>query len=139
MCDLGDGTRVPAGTARRLACDASVVEVVKDAKGNVHEGAFDKVPDDARNVLKETGEKAGKALTQRIRKMDEDAFKRLSGKMKAFQNADDGARLEWARLFYLTRQKLRGTEISAQTFDEIMKFADLANEEIPKLKAAGKI
>jgi hypothetical protein len=26
MCELGDGTRVPAGTARRLACDASVVE-----------------------------------------------------------------------------------------------------------------
>jgi hypothetical protein len=26
MCELGDGCRVPAGTARRLACDASVVE-----------------------------------------------------------------------------------------------------------------
>jgi hypothetical protein len=26
MCELADGTRVPAGTARRLACDASVIE-----------------------------------------------------------------------------------------------------------------
>jgi hypothetical protein len=31
MCELTDGCRVPAGTARRLACDASVVEVAKDA------------------------------------------------------------------------------------------------------------
>jgi hypothetical protein len=35
MCELADGTRVPAGTARRLACDASVVEVTKGDKGDV--------------------------------------------------------------------------------------------------------
>jgi hypothetical protein len=35
MCELGDGTRVPAGTARRLACDASVVEVTRGADGAV--------------------------------------------------------------------------------------------------------
>jgi hypothetical protein len=27
MCEVADGTRVPAGTARRISCDASVVEV----------------------------------------------------------------------------------------------------------------
>jgi hypothetical protein len=35
MCELDDGTRVPAETARRLSCDASVVEVTKDTEGNV--------------------------------------------------------------------------------------------------------
>jgi hypothetical protein len=32
MCELADGTRVPAGTARRLSCDASVVEAATGAK-----------------------------------------------------------------------------------------------------------
>jgi len=35
MCELGDGTRVPAGTARRLACDASAVEMTKDTHGSI--------------------------------------------------------------------------------------------------------
>jgi hypothetical protein len=35
MCELEDGTRVSAETARRLACDASVVGVEKDSNGSV--------------------------------------------------------------------------------------------------------
>jgi TRAP-type C4-dicarboxylate transport system substrate-binding protein len=110
----------------------------KDSKGNVHEGSFDKLPDDVRNVLRETGEKAGKALSQRIRRMDEEAYGRLSKKMKTFA-WEESAKLEFARIFYLTRQKLRGADISAATFDEVMKHADQANADIGKLKAAGKI
>jgi TRAP-type C4-dicarboxylate transport system substrate-binding protein len=110
----------------------------KDAKGNVHEGSFDKLPEEARKVLLETGEKSGKALSARVRNMDDQAFQRLSGKMKNFA-PDDNAKLEWAKIFYQTRQKLRGTEFSAAMFDEVMKHADLAAQDQTKLKAAGKI
>ncbi|MCC6214982.1 MAG: TRAP transporter substrate-binding protein DctP [Polyangiaceae bacterium] len=68
---------------------------------------LDKLPADQKEVLIETGKKAGKSLTKRIRKEDAKAFERLSRKMTVHQPTD-AEKAEWRGIFKQTCERLKG-------------------------------
>ncbi len=74
---------------------------------------------DVQAVLTETGAQAAKALTNRIRKEDDDAFARLKAKMTAYEN-DEAGKAAWKAMFEKVRGKLKGQKFDAALFDEII-------------------
>jgi len=66
---------------------------------------IDALPEDARNIVLETGKIAAAALTKRIRGEDDAAFNRLKGKMTVIDlSADEKAK--WDGVFKQVRQRL---------------------------------
>jgi TRAP-type C4-dicarboxylate transport system substrate-binding protein len=59
---------------------------------------LDKLSADQREVLTTTGKQAAEALTNRIRKADDDSFARLKKKMTA-HDPTDGEKAEWKKVF----------------------------------------
>jgi TRAP-type transport system periplasmic protein len=75
-----------------------------------------------KQVLKETGEVAGKALTDRIRNLDAQAFARLKSSKSAYE-PNDAEKAEWVKLFADTRARLRGATFDPAIFDEVLRLA----------------
>jgi TRAP-type transport system periplasmic protein len=71
------------------------------------------LPEDLRTVLKETGAKAGKALSSRIRGEDAAAFERLKGATTVYDpSAEEVA--EWQKIFGAVRSSLCGSKFKAE-------------------------
>ncbi len=80
------------------------------------------LPADAQQVLKETGEVAGHALTDRIRNLDAQAFARLKSSKTAYE-PNDAEKAEWMKLFADARARLRGATFDPAIFDEVLRLA----------------
>jgi TRAP-type transport system periplasmic protein len=101
----------PALAAEQLQW-ASRLDHVGDEVGGIAIGALvftskriDALPGDLRTIVVETGEIAGKALTKRIRKEDDQAYERMKGKMKVV-TLSGGEKAEWKKLFKEVRGRL---------------------------------
>jgi TRAP-type C4-dicarboxylate transport system substrate-binding protein len=66
---------------------------------------LDALPEDARNIVVETGRIAANALTKRIRAEDDAAFERIKGKMTVVTLSAD-EKSKWDGIFRQTRQRL---------------------------------
>ncbi len=67
---------------------------------------FDGLPEDARAVLKRTGENTGSLLTERIRKIDDKAFERLKSN-KTVVTLNDTEKAAWGALFGKVRGAIK--------------------------------
>lgn len=83
---------------------------------------YNALPEHLRDILKETGDVTGKALTNRIRNEDKAAFNRLKARMTTYSSSPAEA-AEWDKVFADTRAKLRGAVFDAALFDEVMAAA----------------
>jgi TRAP-type C4-dicarboxylate transport system substrate-binding protein len=63
------------------------------------------LPPDVVEVMRKTGMKAGKILRKRVRKMDDDAYKRLSKRMTIVK-LTGAERRQWGKLFAKVRRRL---------------------------------
>ncbi len=89
----------------------------------VNKERFDALPADAKSILERTGKVTGQQLTERIRKIDDDAFKDLKGRMKVVEpnDAEKGA---WASTFAKVRNALKAEgKVKADIFDEVTAAA----------------
>jgi TRAP-type transport system periplasmic protein len=85
--------------------------------------AYDSLPADAKAVLERTGKNTGRLLTDRIRKIDEDAFNRLKGS-KTVVDLNDTEKAAWAAVFGKVRGALKAEgKIRGDVFDEVVAAA----------------
>lgn len=84
---------------------------------------YDGLPADARAVIERTGKNTGKALTERIRGIDDAAFQRLKGSKTAVEpNATEKA--AWDEAFKKVRNALKAEgKIKGDVFDEVTAAA----------------
>ena len=85
-------------------------------------GKLQGLPADAQQVLKDTGDVAGRALTDRIRNLDAQAFARLKSSKTAYE-PNDAEKAEWVKLFNDTKARLRGATFDPAIFDEVIRLA----------------
>jgi TRAP-type transport system periplasmic protein len=71
------------------------------------------MPEELRNAVKETGAKAGKALSARIRQEDAAAYERLKGGVKVYDPSTEEV-AEWNKIFGQIRSSLCGTKFKAE-------------------------
>ncbi len=84
---------------------------------------FDKLPADVKAIMERTGTNTGKALTARIRKLDEAAFERLKAS-KTVVELNDAEKAAWAETFKKTREALKAEgKIKADVYDEVVAAA----------------
>lgn len=84
---------------------------------------YDSLPPDARAVLDRTGKNTGKVLTDRIRAIDEAAYKRLQAN-KTVVELNDAEKKAWADTFAKVRASLRAeNKIRPDVFDDVVKAA----------------
>jgi TRAP-type transport system periplasmic protein len=84
---------------------------------------FDSLPADAKAVLERTGKNTGRLLTDRIRKIDEDAFNRLKGS-KTVVDLNDTEKAAWSATFTKVRGALKAEgKIRGDVFDEVVAAA----------------
>jgi TRAP-type C4-dicarboxylate transport system substrate-binding protein len=84
---------------------------------------FDGLPADAKAILERTGKNTGRLLTDRIRKIDEDAFNRLRGS-KTVVELNDTEKAAWAAVFAKVRGALKAEgKVRADVFDEVTAAA----------------
>jgi TRAP-type C4-dicarboxylate transport system substrate-binding protein len=89
----------------------------------VNKERFDGLPADARAVLERTGKNAGKALTERIRGIDDAAFNRFK-QSKTVIEPNDAEKAAWAAVFKKTRDALKAEgKIKGDVFDEVVAAA----------------
>ncbi len=89
----------------------------------VNKERFEALPADAKALLERTGKVTGQQLTERIRKIDDDAFKDLKGRMTVVEpnDAEKGA---WAATFAKVRNALKAEgKVKADVFDEVTAAA----------------
>jgi TRAP-type transport system periplasmic protein len=89
----------------------------------VNKERFEALPADAKALLERTGKVTGQQLTERIRKIDDDAFKDLKGRMTVVEpnDAEKGA---WASTFAKVRNALKAEgKVKADVFDEVTAAA----------------
>ncbi len=85
--------------------------------------SYDSLPADAKAVLERTGKNAGKALTERIRGLDEAAFNRMKAN-KTVVDPNDAEKAAWAAAFKKTRDALKAEgKIKGDVFDEVTAAA----------------
>ena len=118
----------PALVAEQLQW-ASRVDNLNDAVAGVAVGALvfsstrvKGLPADVQTLLTDTGRVTGEALTNRIRREDDQALARLQGRMTHYAPSA-AEQAQWVKLFADTRAKLRGTVFNGATFDEAVKLA----------------
>jgi TRAP-type transport system periplasmic protein len=84
---------------------------------------FDGLPADAKAVMERTGKNTGKLLTERIRGIDEAAFKRLKGS-KTVVELNDAEKGAWNAVFAKVRNALKAEgKVKADIFDEVTAAA----------------
>lgn len=84
---------------------------------------YDGLAPDARAVLERTGKNTGKLLTDRIRAIDEAAYKRLRAN-KTVVDFNDAEKKAWADTFAKVRNALKAeNKIRADVFDAVVKAA----------------
>jgi TRAP-type C4-dicarboxylate transport system substrate-binding protein len=83
---------------------------------------LDALPQDARNIVLETGRIAANALTKRIREEDDAAYRRLKGKMTVVSlSADEKSR--WDGIFKQTRTRLKQSVFPPDLVDKLEALA----------------
>lgn len=89
----------------------------------MYKETFDGLPADAKAVLERTGKNTGKLLTDRIRKIDADAFNRLKGN-KTVVELNDTEKAAWNEVFKKVRNALKAEgKIRADVFDDVHSAA----------------
>jgi len=84
---------------------------------------YDGLPADVRGILERTGKNAGKALTERIRGIDDQAFNRMKGN-KTVVDPNDAEKNAWNEVFKKTRNSLKAEgKIKGDVFDEVSAAA----------------
>jgi TRAP-type C4-dicarboxylate transport system substrate-binding protein len=84
---------------------------------------YDALPADVRGILERTGKNAGKALTERIRGIDDQAFGRMKGN-KTVVDPNDTEKNAWNEAFKKTRNALKAEgKIKGDVFDEVSAAA----------------
>ncbi len=84
--------------------------------------SLDRLSPDLRELLTSTARKAGKMLTKRIRKEDDEAWKRLQGRMTVVKlSADD--RAKWDELSQQVRTRLAQGTFSPALIERVRKLA----------------
>jgi TRAP-type transport system periplasmic protein len=90
---------------------------------------FNGLPEDAKKALEETGALAGAALTNSIRRADDEAYTRLAvgypaktppipARMTAY-TPTEAEKAEWVKLFAATKAKLKGGTFEAGVMDQV--------------------
>jgi TRAP-type C4-dicarboxylate transport system substrate-binding protein len=80
------------------------------------------LPEEWQTAVRETGALATSALTTSIRSLDDAAYARLRGRMKA-TNLTEAERAEWAALFAQVRRRVRGAGLDATLVDAVEEAA----------------
>ena len=89
----------------------------------IYKETFDALPADAKAVLERTGKNTGRLLTDRIRKIDEDAFNRLKSSKKVVE-MNDAEKAAWDGVFGKVRGALKAEgKIRADVYDEVQAAA----------------
>ncbi|MEZ4259252.1 MAG: TRAP transporter substrate-binding protein DctP [Polyangiaceae bacterium] len=84
---------------------------------------FNELPEDARAVLKKTGQNTGQLLTTRIRAADAAAFNRLKAS-KTVVDLNDAEKAKWNAVFQQVREALkREGDIKGDVYDAVVKAA----------------
>lgn len=80
------------------------------------------LPADLKQLVMDTGNNAGEALTQSIRNQDNMAFGRIKGHMTAYEPSA-AEQQQWAGLFKQTREKLRGATFDPKVCDQAIQLS----------------
>lgn len=119
----------PSIAAEQLQWSAQVDHINTMASGIsigalvMNKERFDKLPADVKAIMERTGVNTGKALTARIRKLDEAAYQRLKGS-KTVVELNDAEKAAWNDVFAKTRAALKAEgKIKADVFDEVVAAA----------------
>lgn len=89
----------------------------------INKARFDKLPADAKAVVERTGKNTGKVLTDRIRKIDQQAYERLKGS-KTVVELNDAEKAAWNGVFAKVRNALKAEgKINAEVFNEVVSAA----------------
>ncbi|WP_146655393.1 TRAP transporter substrate-binding protein DctP [Labilithrix luteola] len=89
----------------------------------INKARFDKLPADAKAVIERTGKNTGKVLTDRIRKIDQQAYERLKGS-KTVVELNDAEKAAWNAVFTKVRNALKAEgKINADVFNEVVSAA----------------
>ncbi|HVU02911.1 MAG TPA: TRAP transporter substrate-binding protein DctP [Polyangiaceae bacterium] len=79
------------------------------------------IPADTRTVFLDTGRRAGKLQTERIREFDAEAKTRLMAKMTVVRPSDDD-KVEWYRVFLKAVKRLRNGVLSRELVDRVLEI-----------------
>ena len=89
----------------------------------IYKETYDALPADAKALLERTGKNTGKALTERIRGIDQQAFDRMKA-TKTVVDLNDTEKAAWAATFAKVRNALKAEgKIRADIFDEVTAAA----------------
>lgn len=89
----------------------------------MYKEVFDGLPADAKGVLERTGKNTGRLLTDRIRQIDADAYKRLAAS-KTVVDLNDTEKAAWAAVFTKVRTALKAEgKFRGDIVDEITAAA----------------
>ncbi len=80
------------------------------------------LPADLKQLVIDSGNNTGDALTQSIRNQDNLAFGRLKARMTAYEPSA-AEQEQWRKLFEQTRAKLRGTTFDPKVFDQAVQLS----------------
>jgi len=80
------------------------------------------LPADLKQLVMDTGNNAGEALTQSIRNQDNMAFGRIKARMTAYEPSA-AEQAEWAKLFAETRARLRGATFEPKICDQAIQLS----------------
>jgi TRAP-type C4-dicarboxylate transport system substrate-binding protein len=84
--------------------------------------SLDALPADLRRMVVDSGGHVGSALAESVRHADDAAFARLRDRMTTYEPST-AEREQWKALFRQTRERLRGTVVNAEVFDEAEQLA----------------
>jgi TRAP-type C4-dicarboxylate transport system substrate-binding protein len=82
------------------------------------------LPADLKKLVLDSGNSAGKALTDSIRNQDNLAFGRLKGRMGSYEPTQ-AEQDQWKGLFKTTRDRLRGATFDPKVFDQAVKLSGI--------------
>lgn len=89
----------------------------------INRDRFNALPADAKAIVERTGANTGKALTDRIRKLDEAAYNRIKAS-KTVVELNDAEKAAWNETFKKVRNALKAEgKIKADVFDEVTAAA----------------
>lgn len=89
----------------------------------VNKERFDALPADVKALLERTGKVTGQQLTERIRKIDDDAFKDLKGRMTVVE-PNEAEKQAWQSTFKKVREALKTEgKVKADVVDEVTQAA----------------
>ena len=120
----------PALAAEQLQW-SSLLDHINTAASGIGIGALvftaskiNSLPADLKTLVMTSGDSAGKALTDSIRKQDDLSYGRLKGRMAAYEPTA-AEQEQWRGLFKQTRDRLRGATFDPKVFDEAVKLSGI--------------